>query len=289
MLELFRNFFGITDQDSDQAAREKIAGRYVLLDESLRDVLPPALRSPRCFRSGASRPADGPGEPPAPAPRRGQARDADVGPAPAGGDVPRGSSLVRRGSEAFLEPIVEALHGTQWLVLVNFRPEYHAAWMQKSYYQQLPLLPLGPEAIAELLRDLLGDDPSLAALGDRIRERTGGNPFFIEEVVQALAETGSLEGAKGAYRLVRPCGRAAPSRHGPGRARRSHRSARGAGEAGATDGGRDRQGVRRADLAPRGGAPRDGPGRRAPEAHELRSSSTRRRSIRRRNTPSSTR
>ena len=89
-------------------------------------------------------------------------------------------------------------------MLVNFRPEYHAAWMQKSYYQQLPLLPLGPEAIAELLRDLLGTDPSLAALGDRIRERTGGNPFFIEEMVQALAETGSLEGAKGAYRLVRP-------------------------------------------------------------------------------------
>jgi predicted ATPase len=107
------------------------------------------------------------------------------------------------GSEGFLEPIVEALPGTQWLVLVNFRPEYHATWMQKSYYQQLPLLPLGPEAIAELLRDLLGGDPSLAALGERIRERTGGNPFFIEEVIQALAETGSLAGAKGAYRLVR--------------------------------------------------------------------------------------
>src|SRR5262249_10973725 len=75
---------------------------------------------------------------------------------------------------------------------------------QRSYYQQLPLLPLGPEAIRELLRDLLGRDPTVATLSDQIRERTSGNPFFIEEVVQALAETGSLEGAKGAYRLVRP-------------------------------------------------------------------------------------
>src|SRR5207247_4919333 len=41
-------------------------------------------------------------------------------------------------------------------------------------------------------------------LGQRIRERTGGNPFFIEEVVQSLAQAGSLEGAKGHYRLVRP-------------------------------------------------------------------------------------
>jgi predicted ATPase/DNA-binding IscR family transcriptional regulator len=76
--------------------------------------------------------------------------------------------------------------------------------MQKSYYQQMPLLPLGPEAIAELLRDLLGTGPSVTSLGSRIRERTGGNPFFIEEMVQALAEAGSLEGTRGAYRLVRP-------------------------------------------------------------------------------------
>src|SRR5205823_3789579 len=55
-----------------------------------------------------------------------------------------------------------------------------------------------------LLRDLPGADPSVVALADRIRERTGGNPFFIEEVVQALVEAGSLTGAKGAYRLVRP-------------------------------------------------------------------------------------
>jgi predicted ATPase/DNA-binding IscR family transcriptional regulator len=108
------------------------------------------------------------------------------------------------GSAAFLENVVESVSTTRTLLLVNFRPEYHAAWMQRSYYQQLPLLPLGPEAIAELLRDLLGTDPSLAGLGDRIRKRTGGNPFFIEEMVQALAETGSLAGAKGAYRLARP-------------------------------------------------------------------------------------
>jgi hypothetical protein len=40
ILELFRNFFAITDQDSDQAAREKIVGRLVPLDESLREFLP---------------------------------------------------------------------------------------------------------------------------------------------------------------------------------------------------------------------------------------------------------
>jgi predicted ATPase len=37
-----------------------------------------------------------------------------------------------------------------------------------------------------------------------IRERSSGNPFFIEELVRTLVECGNLEGKRGAYRLVRP-------------------------------------------------------------------------------------
>jgi hypothetical protein len=40
VLRLFRAFFGITDQDSDATARERIAGRLLLLDERLRESLP---------------------------------------------------------------------------------------------------------------------------------------------------------------------------------------------------------------------------------------------------------
>src|SRR5262249_37668653 len=105
------------------------------------------------------------------------------------------------GSAPFVETLIDAVAGTRTLLLVTFRPEYHAAWMQKSYYLQLPLLPLGPEASGELLRELLGSDPSVAAL---TRERTAGNPFFAEEIVQALTDAGSLDGSKGAYRLHAP-------------------------------------------------------------------------------------
>ena len=64
--------------------------------------------------------------------------------------------------------------------------------------------PLGAEAIKALLADLLGEHPSLNGLPDLIQERTAGNPFFIEEVVRALVESGNLEGKRGDYRLVRP-------------------------------------------------------------------------------------
>jgi AAA ATPase domain len=58
MLELFRSFFGITEQDADQVAREKIAGRFLLLDESLREVLPLLFDLLSVGRGGAlSRPS----------------------------------------------------------------------------------------------------------------------------------------------------------------------------------------------------------------------------------------
>lgn len=40
MLEVFRSYFSIAEADSDQAVREKIPGRLVLTDESLRELLP---------------------------------------------------------------------------------------------------------------------------------------------------------------------------------------------------------------------------------------------------------
>jgi adenylate cyclase len=74
--------------------------------------------------------------------------------------------------------------------------------MHHSYYQQLALRPLDQDGIDEMLAEWLGSDRSLAGLGQRLAARTGGNPFFLEEVVQALIESGRLEGARGNYRLV---------------------------------------------------------------------------------------
>src|SRR5215471_8473989 len=46
-----------------------------------------------------------------------------------------------RASEEFIEQFVEIAPGNRTLVLLNFRPEFRAGWMQRSYYQQVPLLP----------------------------------------------------------------------------------------------------------------------------------------------------
>jgi predicted ATPase/class 3 adenylate cyclase len=204
ILELFRAFSRINDQDGSEAAREKIAGRMLLLDEGLKDALPltfdflgvpdPERPVPQMDPPARLRQLFGVVK------RIAQARSRREPAVILFEDL----HWFDGGSDAVLDVLVGTAESTRTLIVMNFRPEYHAGWMQRSYYQQLPLLPLGPEAIAELLRDLLGMDASVASLGSRIRERTGGIPFFIEEIVQSLAEAGSLEGKKGAYRLVRP-------------------------------------------------------------------------------------
>ena len=76
--------------------------------------------------------------------------------------------------------------------IFTVRPRRSEPDAADSYYRQLPLAPLGPEAIRELLEGLLGCDPSIKGLAERIHARTGGNPFYAEEVAQSLIESGSL-------------------------------------------------------------------------------------------------
>jgi class 3 adenylate cyclase len=206
MLELWRGVFRIGEEDNADAVRAKISGTLLSMDERYREDLPvifdlfsvtdPTIPSPPAdieqrqkrlhsvvkrvlhdpvFRSGGPRVT-----------------------------LLEDLHWFDGASNAFLETMVEAMPATRDLLLVNFRPDYQARWMHSSHYQHMTLQPLGTEATSGLLRDYLGQDPSVAALPEMIQERTKGNPFFIEEVLQSLVERGHLTGARGAYRLTAP-------------------------------------------------------------------------------------
>ena len=90
------------------------------------------------------------------------------------------------------------------LLLVNYRPEYHHQWGSKTYYTQLRLDPLGKESAEEMLsRAARRRRSDLAALKRLIIEQTEGNPFFMEEMVQALFDEGVLV-RNGAVKLAQP-------------------------------------------------------------------------------------
>jgi class 3 adenylate cyclase/tetratricopeptide (TPR) repeat protein len=204
LLQLLRDYFEIAERDSERTARERIAGKLLLLDESFAEDLPlmfdflavpdPLRPSPRMDPEARQRQLLGLMKR---LTRAENAREPTV-------VVFEDLHWLDPATEAFLANHVEALQGTRNLTVVNFRPEYHAPWMSRSYYRQIALAPLGAEATEALLGDLLGSDPSLDGLSELICERTAGNPFFIEELVQVLIEAGSLAGERGAYRLAAP-------------------------------------------------------------------------------------
>src|SRR2546425_3054005 len=109
-------------------------------------------------------------------------------------------------TQAVLETLVESVPSHRVLLLVSYRPESQHAWSNKSYYAQLRLDPLSPESAHALLDVLVGREVATAALKAVLIERTGGNPFFLEESVRAAVETGVLGGDRGDYRIARSVG-----------------------------------------------------------------------------------
>jgi len=105
-------------------------------------------------------------------------------------------------TQAWLDSLSESLPTARLLLLVNYRLDYRHGWGNKTYYTQLRLDPLPPAHADTFLQALLGNDASLVALTQLLVQRTEGNPFFLEESVRTLVETGVLVGEPGAYRLA---------------------------------------------------------------------------------------
>ena len=54
-----------------------------------------------------------------------------------------------------------------------------------------------------MLENLLGPDASLTPLKATLTAKTGGNPFFLEESVRSLIESGAIVGEE-TYRIDKP-------------------------------------------------------------------------------------
>ena len=102
-------------------------------------------------------------------------------------------------SESMLAEFFAVIPQTPSLVLVTYRPEYDGALSRMAGAQTVSLAPLSDSETAALTTGLLGHDPSVGELGQKIAERAAGNPFFAEEMVRELAERGVLLGQPGTY------------------------------------------------------------------------------------------
>src|SRR5262249_21845292 len=164
LLDLLKMYFKIHDRDNQREIREKITGKLLTLDESLKPTLP-------AFLALLDLPIeDQQWQALDPLQKRQRTMDAC-------------KRLLLRESQAqplllvfedlhwldseaqsVLDSLVESLPTARLLLLVNYRPEYQHNWASKAFYSQLRLDPLPTESAEELLRSLLGNDPSLQTL-----------------------------------------------------------------------------------------------------------------------------
>lgn len=204
ILELFRDYFGITAFDGPVQARGKVVQALGMLGPALDGVLPILFDFMGVEEQGQpalNLDADG-------RQRRLFALFRDLYRIQTEQGIVAVLSIddvhwIDPASDAFLAQMVAAtVDCSRNLLLLNFRPEYQAPWMRRAHYQQLPLMPLAGDAVAVLLNELLGRDASLGDLASRIVRWAGGNPFYTEEIVRELVEAGYLKRTGETYRLV---------------------------------------------------------------------------------------
>src|SRR6266852_4474144 len=203
VLELLYRYFGIADAEDKAARRDRINTRINALDPALNDTLP-LLYTLMGLHEGPD-----PHAQMDPQIKRRRMLDAIK-------RIILRESLnqptvvifedlhwIDGETQALLDLLADGIANSRILLLVNYRPEYRHEWTNKSYYTQLRLDALGRESAGEMLSTLLGADGDLKPLKRLIIERTEGNPFFIEEMVQALFDEGALI-RNGEVKITRP-------------------------------------------------------------------------------------
>ncbi len=201
LVEFFRTYFRITSADAPETARAKIVSRIeAAVPELVEDVavlfeflgiadakLPPSTLDPKVRHSRlinlvVSLVRDG-------------TRTPSV-------IVIEDIHWLDEASIEFVSALVRVAPVSRVLLVLNYRPTFQAPWKDGLGFHEIRLEELRDEDVSSLIRDLVGDDPSTAAIRDRIVERSGGNPFFAEELIRSLVDSGELDGRPGNYRAL---------------------------------------------------------------------------------------
>ena len=203
VIELLKSYFEIADEDDDRRRSEKVEAKARGLDPALAETLPyilsllgiaDAATSLAMMDAGIRRRRT------LEAIKRIIIRESLKQPLVV---IFEDLHWIDPETQELLDLLVDGIASARILMLVNYRPEYHHAWGNRTCYTQLRLDPLGGQSADEMLHALLGGDASLQSLKRLIIEKTQGNPFFMEEIVRALVEQGVLV-RNGATRLTKP-------------------------------------------------------------------------------------
>jgi tetratricopeptide (TPR) repeat protein len=107
-------------------------------------------------------------------------------------------------SEQFLTALVDSVPALRALLIFTHRPGYASLFGERTYFTRVVLSALSAEDSARMAAAVLATDALPAELRALVAAKAEGNPFYVEELVKSLEETGILVPRGGRYELARP-------------------------------------------------------------------------------------
>ena len=113
-----------------------------------------------------------------------------------------------------LSRTVDQIKTVPALLIVTFRPEFQAPWVENSHVTSVTLNRLGKNEVAALIAGLVGNKELPADVMAEILERTDGIPLFVEEMTKAVLEAeGEVEARRTVAAIPSPALRVPASLH----------------------------------------------------------------------------
>jgi class 3 adenylate cyclase len=95
-------------------------------------------------------------------------------------------------SRAALRNLSEILANAPLMLVATSRPDASIDWGNADHLRVVHLTPLDDISTRAIACGVLGASSISPELAQQLHERTGGNPFFLEEVCEALREVGAV-------------------------------------------------------------------------------------------------
>jgi class 3 adenylate cyclase/DNA-binding winged helix-turn-helix (wHTH) protein/tetratricopeptide (TPR) repeat protein len=113
---------------------------------------------------------------------------------------------VDEATEAFLAFLADSIPAGRVLCLCTYRPDYAHPFGERTYYTRLVLPALSPAESMRIAQAMLATEALPEEVRTLILQKAEGNPFFVEEVVKSLQESGSLERMGHRHGAAKPIG-----------------------------------------------------------------------------------
>jgi len=107
-------------------------------------------------------------------------------------------------TEQFLATLVDSVPALRALLVFTYRPGYANPFGERSYFTRIVPAALSAEDSARMAAAVLATDELPAELRALVAAKAEGNPFYVEELVKSLEESGAIRRVDGRLEVTRP-------------------------------------------------------------------------------------